>query len=70
MQEFLRLRESRIAYRQQLELALAVPSDAPYLASQADFAALVRDALQRQLPPEDDELLFPDSEVVVNQDLW
>jgi hypothetical protein len=65
--EFYRLRQSRTAYRYQLELALMAPSMAPYLAAQDDFAALVRDAEQHRLPPDEE---FPDSKVVVNQNLY
>ena len=46
------------------------PSSAPFLAAQAAFEALVLDTLERQLPPEDDALLFPDSPVVKNSNLW
>jgi hypothetical protein len=70
MQLFLAERAARARYRVYLERSLVAPSDGPFLASQADYAALVRDALQGQQPPEDDAVLFPDSPVVVNHNLW
>ncbi len=70
LQEFLRLRQSRIDSRVALELDLMAQDDQPYLALQDNYAALVRDAFQRQMPPEDEDELFPDSPVVVNQNLW
>ena len=63
-------RMSRAQTRVELELALAAPSNDPFLATMDCYYALVRDAQQRQLAPEDDELLFPDSLIVVNQDMY
>lgn len=66
-EEFFRLRGQRMENRARLERALMAPSLLPYMALQDNFAALIFDAEQRRLPPEGD---FPDSRVVVNQNLW
>ena len=65
--EFFRLRALRERYRLNLERSLLATDMAPYLAAQEAFAALIRDARQRELPPEQE---YPDSRVVVNQNLW
>lgn len=65
--EFFRLRALRQRKRIELEQALLATNPAPYLALQDNFAALVRDARQRELPPEEE---FPDSEVVKNHNIW
>jgi hypothetical protein len=66
-QLFYEQRAARVGNRARLEAELLPASFAPYLAAQANFAALVRDALQHQQPPEEE---FPDSLVVVNQNLY
>ena len=65
--EFFRLRALRQRTRLELERSLLATDPAPYLALQDDYAALIRDARQRELPPEEE---FPDSEVVKNHNIW
>jgi hypothetical protein len=69
-QLFQALRSSRLAERARIEAELGPASLAPYLALQENFEPLLRATLQAQLPPEDDATLFPESEIVVNQNIW
>jgi hypothetical protein len=65
--EFYRLRGLRIVNRARLEAALLPPSEAPYLQVLDNFYALVRETEERRRLPEED---YPDSCVVVNQNIW
>lgn len=69
VQLFFEQRQGRIDTRIALESAMLAPPE-PLRALEAGYVALVRDAAQRHLPAENDAIDFPDSPVIVNQDLY